>query len=983
MTSERLKKIEEIYHAVLETSPPNRKEFLQEHCGEDVDLRSEIESLLSFEKTFASVIDSPPASLINEVFFESQKPSIIGTRINQYKILSLLGEGGMGTVYLAQDTKLERKVAVKFLSDSFVREGSSLERFFREAKSSSALNHPNIITVHEIGEFEHRPFIATEFIDGITLKEYLQQAKITLTDLLDIAVQVASALSTAHKAGIIHRDIKPDNVMIRSDGIVKVLDFGLAKVSRDSSKAIDPEANTKEKLSTIHGLIMGTPQFMSPEQARGKKVDTRTDIWSFGVLFYQMLTRKLPFQGETTSDIIASVLKSEPPPLTQFVPDISPELEKITLKALRKRRSERYQTIDEILSELKNFRRDLEFGAKTKPLDFRISEQIENKKDTDAKLTQITAENSDIQSGKLSSIFSQTISKAKTHPISFGLIFITIVSLLAAIVIGFSKQHSAVNQPDSFQKMKLAKLTFDGTVTNIAAVSPDGKYIVYATRNDGLETLLVRQIASGTVIQLVPPAEVVYFGAAFSNDSNYIYYTVHEKDASNLFEIPALGGNPRKIVNDVSAKITFSPDGKNMAFIRSNTSLMLADAKGGAERFLAKAAEGEMWRYAIWNPNGKSIVVAASNTNNNEYLLEITPDSGAAKRLDSSNWTIITGLTWVSDGSGLILSGRNAETKFSQLWFLSYPDGKLSHITNDFSVYIKPDLTADNKNLIAVKNEKLYNIWISADGTQSSLKKITVEEGKDEGLAGLAQAPDGKIVYTVKINDKFDIWIVNADGSSNHQLTFDQADNYQPTVSPNGKYVVFTSNRTGKSNLWRMNIDGSEQTALTDNANGVHSPIFTPDGKWIIYEQAESNNLTTIWKMNIEDKRTVQLTQADSSRAAVSPDGKFFACDYDDPSKLAIISIDGGQPVKILDAPLVLKSKMFLWAKDGKSLIYIDKRDRIYNLWAQPISGEKPKQLTFFDSGQIYKFDLAPDGKGFAFSRGNESSDVVMFNDFR
>ncbi|MEO6588190.1 MAG: protein kinase [Pyrinomonadaceae bacterium] len=982
MTSERSKKIEEIYHAVLETAPPNRREFLQDHCGEDIELRLEIESLLSFEKTFYSVIDSPPVSLINEFFSEFETPSIIGSQINQYKILSLLGEGGMGTVYLAQDTKLERKVAVKFLSDNFVKEGSSLERFFREARSSSALNHPNIITVHEIGEFENRPFIATEFIDGITLKEYLTQAKITLTDLLDIAVQVASALSTAHKAGIIHRDIKPDNVMIRSDGIVKVLDFGLAKISQDS-KEIDTEANTREKLSTIHGLIMGTPHFMSPEQARGKKVDKRTDIWSFGVLLYQMLTRKLPFQGETTPDIIASVLKSEPPPMTQFVPDISPELEKITLNALQKSRRDRYQTIDELLSELKYFRRNLEFGAKTEPLNSRVSEQVENEKITDAKLIQITAENSDIHSGKLSSIFSQTISTAKTHPVSFGLIFITIVSLFTAIVIGFSKQRLAVNQPDSFQKMKLAKLTFDGTVTNIAAVSPDGKYIVYALRNDGLETLLVRQIVSGTVIQLVKPAEVTYFGAVFSNDSNYVYYTVYDKDASNLFEIPALGGNPRKIVNDVSAKITFSPDGKTMAFIRAGKSLLIADNKGSAERFLAKAAEGEMWRYAAWNPDGKSIVVAASDSKRNEFLMEIATDSGEAKRLDSSNWTIITGLTWISDGSGLILSGRTAETKFSQLWLLSYPDGKLSHITNDFSLYIKPDLAADNKTLIAVKQEKLYNIWTSSDGTPNSLKKITVEEGKDDGLSGLASSPEGKIVYTVRIDDAIDIWIVNPDGSNNHQLTFDQASNYQPTVSPDGKYIVFISTRMGKPGLWRMNIDGSEQTALTENVKTLRSPVFTPDGKWIIYEQVGPGNTSTIWKINVEDKQIVQLTQTDSAKAAVSPDGKFFACEYGTPAKVAIILIDGGQTVKLLDAPLVTKSKMFLWAKDGKSLVYIDKRDRIYNLWAQPVSGEKPKQLTFFDSGQIYKFDLAADGKGFAFSRGNESSDVVMFNDFR
>lgn len=980
MTPEKLKKVEEIYHAVLEVPQPKQKEFLQTSCGDDLELRQEVESLLSFEKTFASIIDSPPESIIRKVFAESEKTAFINTQVNHFKIISLLGEGGMGAVYLAVDTKLERKVAIKFLSEDFSRDSNNLHRFFLEAKSASALNHPNIITVHEIGEFETRPYIATEFIDGVTLKEYLDNEKISLNQLLEIAIQIGSALSTAHKAGIIHRDIKPDNVMIRQDGIVKVLDFGLAKVSLKPND-IDSEANTREKLSTLHGVVMGTPNYMSPEQTRGKKIDTRTDIWSFGVSFYQMLTRKLPFQGETTSDIIASILKSEPPPLTQFVPDISPELERITLKALRKSRRERYQTIDEFLAEIKRFHRDLEFGNKTESLKFRIPNQIENEKQTDAEVTRITAGNS-IRSGKFSSIFSQTFQKAKTHPVSFGLIFITVVSLIIAVGLGFSKLNLSTNQPDSFQKMKLAKLTFDGTVTLVSAVSPDGKNIAYATQVDGIETLWIRHIASGVTLKLVSPAEVQYRGVNFSNDSNYVYYTVREKDSENLFEISVLGGNSRKIVNDVRNGVAFSTDGKMMAFVRLGNSVVIADSKGGGEKVLAKAAEGEIFRQPEWNPNGKSVVFAV-NTKSKEYLVEAAIDSGEVKRFDTNDWIITGGITWLSDGSGLILSGINAETNFLQLWLLSYPDGKLSRITNDFSAFMRPDLTADDKNLVAIKFEKLHNIWYSANGTQNSLKQLTLEQGKNDGLSGLTQTPDGKIVYTVSINNTDDIWSINRDGSSNRQLTFNQNLNFHPTVSPDGKYIVFVSNRGGKSDLWRMNIDGSEQTILVENDNPVTSPAFTPDGKWIVYEQGDSVDVATVWKVNIEGKQNVQLTQTSCPKPIVSPDGKFFACVYGEPAKIAIISIEGGQPVKILDFPLVLKSKHFRWANDGKSLIYIDKRNRVSNLWAQPISGGLPKQLTFFDSGQIFNFDVAPDGKGFAFSRGNESLDVVMFSDFR
>ncbi|MCU0239352.1 MAG: serine/threonine-protein kinase, partial [Pyrinomonadaceae bacterium] len=555
MTPERLKKVENIYHNVLEVLPKDRDKFLSDSCGDDKELRTEIESLLSFENIKADVIDSSPEVLIKEIFSNQITTDLIGKQVYQYKILSLLGEGGMGAVFLAHDTKLERKVAIKFLSDKFLVETNSLSRFFLEAKSSSALNHPNIITIHEIGEYKGRPFIANEFIDGLTLKDFLSERRASLSELVEILIQIASALSSAHQAGIIHRDIKPENVMIRKDGIVKILDFGLAKLSQNSNET-DSDAKTVVNFSTIHGIVLGTPQFMSPEQVRGKKVDVRTDIWSFGVLIYQMLTQRLPFQGETTNDVIASILKTEPLPLTEYVPHIPDELEKITLRSLKKNRSDRFQTIDEVLNELKKFRRNYELGTKTEPYNINIGNQSDFDKNTDAEFVQVTAKDSNVYSGKISVLFSQTVNKARQFPVFTSLVFVAFISLIAVLGLALSKANVSINQLSTFQKMKLAKLTFDGTTTNKTAISPDGKYIVYVLREDSQETLMLRQITTSSVVQIMPASAVNYTGLTFSRDGNYIFYTVFENNIGNLYEIPVLGGNPRKILEKVDGKVT-------------------------------------------------------------------------------------------------------------------------------------------------------------------------------------------------------------------------------------------------------------------------------------------------------------------------------------------------------------------------------------------------------------------------------------------
>src|SRR6266513_1731967 len=360
MKAERWRKVNDLFQSAAERAPAERAAFLDEACHGDEDLRCEVESLLTSYERAENFIELPAFEVAPELLINDRASAMVGKLIGRYRIESLIGVGGMGEVYLARDERLGRKAALKLLPDSLTTDEAQLSRSKNEARSASALNHPHILTVYEIGAEGNRQFIATEFIEGITLRASLASGRMNPHRALEIAVQVASALAAAHEAGVVHRDIKPENIMLRPDGYAKVLDFGIAKLTEQRLAPDDHTGETTAVLQTRLGLVLGTAHYMSPEQARGQKVDARSDIWSLGVVLYEMVGGSPPFRGETPSDCIAAILTTEPPPLSGVLPDVPPQLESILQKALRKNSDERYQTIKEMLAELRILKGKLE-----------------------------------------------------------------------------------------------------------------------------------------------------------------------------------------------------------------------------------------------------------------------------------------------------------------------------------------------------------------------------------------------------------------------------------------------------------------------------------------------------------------------------------------------------------------------------------------------------------------------------------------------
>jgi eukaryotic-like serine/threonine-protein kinase len=969
--------------------------------------------------------------------FVPDAPSLIGRTISHYTILEKLGGGGMGVVYVAEDTRLKRKVALKFLPHDVAHDAASLERFEREAQAASALNHQNICTVYDIGDADGAPFIAMELLRGQTLKHRLDPANTSLNteQQLEIGIQIADALDAAHSEGILHRDIKPANIFITDRGQAKVLDFGLAKQiergNQSNTVTVDAAKSSGADL-TGPGTTPGTVAYMSPEQVRGEKLDARSDLFSFGLVLYELSTGRQAFTGNTSGVIFGAILERDPPRPTTINPNIPLKFEEIIGKALEKNPKLRYQTARDMGADLQRVKRDLQssHSGRQSALSDSSSGTIASGWGT-APGTQPQASAAGVAtaSSSATSAAAQTgtqyvpqssagahtpasltqsgssavVAAAKQHKGTLAVTIIVAAALIALAgygAVAFLSRKGAI----PFREFSVTEVTHNNFTIN-SAISPDGKYVLTIQKEKGLESLWLHHLPSSSDTQIVAPADAAYSSLDFSPDGNYFYFRKAQDrslDVWNMMRAPALGGTPQMIAKDVDSGVTFSPDGSQIAYIRQNDPevgkyrLLIASADGGGERMLVSAPTktGLPANALAWAPDGKSILMILRTADFPTTLSAVNVSTGEISHVVDLADYQVNAMHWMPDGRGLIATANPRDIGFrkQEVVYVEYPRGKVHAITHDTQNYGTPTLSADASTLSLISGRgsvTAYNFPPSGQPAGSTLPPgyTVVDSGdgnwsQDGGfyasVAGDLRriSPDLKTVTTIV--------------SDPHATVV----SIRPCFS--NPYVFFSWAGHGpKINVWRVNADGSNLTEFSQGSADLALGCSS-DGKFMVYADMGTRELM---KMPSDGGAAVPVANgmipntilADQD-ATFSPDNKLMAIHVTrtgptaTQQSIALIDWAGSNPSVVLAAdPRIAGPPSF--SPDGKSLVYMIAENGTFNAWEQPIAGSTATTpspghaLTHFEDYAQGICSFSPDAKFFGCVRVIVTSDAVLLHD--
>ncbi|HEV3305846.1 MAG TPA: protein kinase [Candidatus Sulfotelmatobacter sp.] len=902
---------------------------------------------------------------------------MIGQTISHYRITGQLGSGGMGVVYEAEDLDLGRHVALKFLPPQLSRDQNALDRFLLEARTASALNHPNICTIYSVEKAGEQSFIAMELLEGETLDRRLSAGPLPIDRLLDWTIQLSDALDAAHAKGIIHRDIKPANIFITQRGQVKVLDFGLAKLARREMEmeTIGATQDSPGQLQlTSPGATVGTIAYMSPEQARGEDLDARTDLFSLGVVIYQMATGRLPFSGATSAVIFHAILQFDPIPASQSNSMLPHRLDEIIGKALEKDRDLRYHSAGDLRGDLKRLKRDIESGRKPAQASPMSGPAI-------PAAVSPPVIPSGVSSAAHTSGSSAVISAARQHKLSTGVMTAIVLVLLAAAGYGVYAYFTR-SRPAPFQDISVTKVTDTGDAVH-AAVSPDGKYILSVTRNNGLASLWLRNVPTNSNAQVQPAADQYYTGLLFSPDGNYFYLVrsdVGNQNLKFLYRAPLLGGTPQKLVSDVDSNITFSPDGKKFAFMRYDNpehgkyQLIVRAVDGGDEKILSSGPTSEALYQPAWSPDGKTIVGQALDVANGLIrLVAVDVSSGQRKAFYSSNERIAGNPTWLPDGSGVLVLSKEQSSNFTrtQIGFVSYPNGVYSAVTRDTNSYSDLSVASSGHLLATVQNAYRWNLQVMPTGAPATqVRQITSADAD----TNFTWTRENKL-----ISDQANVLNLIDPATGNKTPIPGQSVSGSPSACGAGGPIVFVKFQNGVQNIWRMDTAG----AIRQITNGKldTSPVCSNDGKWVFFMELSSGQ--KLVKAPIDGGPSQVLSESPSvGLFDVSPDGKLAAfptLEHSGEHKemLALVDTDGGKAAKVVEFQRP-RFGLLHFSRDGKGVVYPVRESGIENLWLQPLDGSKGRQLTDFTGERIFDFHWSFDGKQLALVRGHTDADVVL-----
>ena len=976
--SDRWQEVKKILHPALEMEPSERAAFLDERCGGDHELRNEIESLIEAHGKAGRRFESPAIEMMAETLVDDNGNGFVGGSLGNYQIIEKLGGGGMGEVFLARDKRLDRKVAIKLLPESLTSDNQSKQRFIQEAKAASALNHPNIITIYEIASDGDRDFIAMEYVEGETVRDLLARGRIETRRAIELAAQTASGLAAAHEAGIIHRDIKPENLMVTRSSQIKILDFGLAKLV-EQQRAPLTESNvptmnfvqTNERVVTVPGTILGTVAYMSPEQAEGRPLDRRSDIFSLGVVFYEIITGKRPFEGKSAVATLHSIINSEPQPARELNPQVPLEVEDLLAKSLAKDPTERYQHSGDFELDLRRFKRALESGSL---MSTRIQPQVQN------------------SGGGFSPVW-WLAAAIVLSAVAAGVYFYSTGSV--------SAPAAAPAAAAALTNATLSPLTVDPGFEGEPSFAPDGQTIAYVSDRSGNFEIFLRQISGGPDINLTnnqaddmqpsisPDGKQIAFVSSRSGVSDCLCFFIYGTDqplmGGAIWVMPAFGGSARKIV-DTGTFPSWSPDGGSLIFTRGpwyGQKIYRIAANGGEPQEVAMKLKGgaPFIAYPSYSPDGSHILFEAANK-----IFVVASGGGDASQLVEGKHPV-----WSSDGGSIYYTNVEAGKNYT-LWQapFSMREAKLAGEPSPLTVGRGRDTQAavsrDGKFIAFSALDVSFNLEsmpFDAESGKIGNQPRPITSGSDLIYFFTTLGNSETAVFDSHRGASSFIWKVDSPASPSVQLTSDpKFDDNFPQVSPDGKTIAFNRRPPDQpeapDDLWFMEADGANPRLVIEKAGFVG---WAPDGRSFTYYSLEDGQL---YLSDLTSRESKQLTNEEGVYAGgvVSRDGRWVAFMSIAAGNIDIkaIPIEGGESITVVATPRQDFHPVF--SPSGKWLYFQLDHKNIFRVPgpAQNWVKAEPEKITNFpESGLFIEYpQISGDGRKLIYSKRRTAGDIWL-----